>query len=192
VLERWAPPGGWIVAALALVTLSAAAGVILPMSPAGLVLQSMVGTGGAPLVPAWSAWLTWMFVCRRRRPSVWRITALALLSATWLLMLALRQAQGGGALGETILGLLDAGFGRSGGLAIVSIAAAAAAVSLVGLERILRWLAPLAALRVPPSVFGIALPQRSRLRLRAPAAQEPVILGPPSLPPIRSTASARP
>ena len=106
-------------------------------------------------MPAWSAWLTWM-LARRRRPSVWRVTALAALSATWLLMLALRQAQGGGALGETILGLLDAGFGRSGGLAIVSIAAAAATVSLVGLERILGWLAPLAALRVPPSAFHVA------------------------------------
>ena len=59
-LARWAPPGGWLVAALALVTLSAAAGVVLPMSPAGLVLQSAVGTAGAPLVPAWSGWLTWL------------------------------------------------------------------------------------------------------------------------------------
>ncbi|MDQ6671691.1 MAG: hypothetical protein M3069_13265, partial [Chloroflexota bacterium] len=55
--ERWAPPGGWIVAALALITLSAVAGVILPISPAGLMLQAMVGTAGAPLVPAWSGWL---------------------------------------------------------------------------------------------------------------------------------------
>jgi DNA segregation ATPase FtsK/SpoIIIE, S-DNA-T family len=175
------------VAALALVTLSAAAGVILPMSPAGLVLQAMVGTAGAPLVPAWAAWLTWM-LARRRRPSIWRVTALAALSATWLLTLALRQALGGGALGETILGLLDAGFGRSGGLAVVSIAAAAATVSLVGLERILGWLAPLAALRVPPSAFRVPLPQRSRLRLRTPSADEPVILGPPSLLSVRSSA----
>jgi DNA segregation ATPase FtsK/SpoIIIE, S-DNA-T family len=189
-LARWAPPGGWIVAALALVTLSAAAGVVLPMSPAGLVLQSAVGTAGAPLVPAWSGWLTWI-LARGRRPSVWRVTALAVLSATWWLMLALRQPQGGGALGETILVLLDAGFGRSGGLAVVSIAAAAATVSLVGLERILRWLAPLAALRVPPSVLHVALPQRSRLRLRAPGPDEPVILGPPTFPPVRSSEYAR-
>ncbi|HLZ29565.1 MAG TPA: DNA translocase FtsK [Chloroflexota bacterium] len=184
VVERWAPPGGWIVAAMALATLSAAAGVILPMSPAGLLLQSAVGTAGAPLVPAWSGWLTWM-LARRRRPSVWRATALATLSATWLLMLALRQPQGGGASGETILGLLDAGFGRGGGLAIVSIAASTATVSLVGLERILGWLAPLAALRLPPSGFHIPLTRHTRLRLRAPAPNEPVILGPPSLPATR-------
>src|SRR5260370_39974636 len=60
VFERWAPPGGWIVAALALVTLSAAAGVILPVSPAGLILQALVGTAGAALVPAWAGLLTWM------------------------------------------------------------------------------------------------------------------------------------
>ena len=54
-LERWAPPGGWIVAALLLFTLSTVAGVVFPVSPAGLLLQSLVGVAGAPLVPAWGA-----------------------------------------------------------------------------------------------------------------------------------------
>src|SRR5205807_1227209 len=120
------------------------------------------------------------------RASIRRVTALAVLSATWLLVLALRQEQGGGNAGETILGLLDAGFGRTSGLALVSIAAAAAAVSLVGLERILGWLAPLAALRVPPSVFRARFPHRPRPRPRTPGLDEPVILGPPTLPSGRS------
>src|SRR5207249_4996796 len=101
-------------------TLSAVGGVILPASPAGLVLQSAVGAGGAPLVAAWSAWLTWTLF-RRRRPRAWRVAACAVLSATWLLALALRQPQGGGIVGEVILGALDGAFGRSSGLAIVSI-----------------------------------------------------------------------
>ena len=141
--ERWAPPGGWIVAALVLFTLSTSAGVIFPMSPAGLLLQSLVGSLGAPLVPAWCGWIAWLLI-RRRRPSAWRAASLLALSATWLVALALRQPQGGGLLGETLLSLLDAGFGRSGGLAIVSIAAAASLVNVVGLERILDWAATLA------------------------------------------------
>jgi S-DNA-T family DNA segregation ATPase FtsK/SpoIIIE len=183
-LERWAPPGGWMVGALALVTLSAAAGVILPASPAGILLQSGVGLGGAPLVPAWTGWMTWS-LARRRRPSGQRAAALGVLSATWLLALALRQPEGGGTLGETLLNLLDAGFGRNGGLALVSVAAAASAVSLVGLERILGWVAltaahmPRSALRVPP---------RPRFSRRSSMALgEPVILGPPSLPEVQSS-----
>jgi S-DNA-T family DNA segregation ATPase FtsK/SpoIIIE len=185
-LDRWAPPGGWIVAALALLTLSAAAGVILPASPAGILLQAVVGLGGAPLVPAWTGWLTWA-LARRRRPSGQRATALAVLSATWLLALALRQPEGGGTLGETLLGLVDAGFGRNGGLALLSVAASAAAVSLVGLERILTLVA-LAALHFPRSALHV--PQRPRLPRRSSVALgEPVILGPPSLPEV---STARP
>lgn len=199
LFERWAPPGGWIVAALALLTLSAVAGVILPISPAGLMLQAMVGTGGAPLVPAWTGWLTWMLL-RSRRPPVWRVIALAVLSATLLLTLALRQLQGGGALGETILNLLDAGFGRSGGLAVASIAAAAAVVSLVGLERILGWLSPLAAaLRVAASALHVRLPQPGQLLPHppssdkpAPASDEPIILGPSSVQSPPPSTPARP
>src|SRR5206468_11026157 len=85
------------------------------------------------------AWTTWL-LARRERPNVWRASALVVLSATWLLGLTLRQAQGGGLIGETLLEWLDAGFGRSGGLALVSIAAAAAIVNLLGLERVLLWL----------------------------------------------------
>src|SRR5260370_14914191 len=182
-LERWAPPGGWIVGALALVTLSAAAGVILPASPAGILLQSAVGLGGAPLVPAWTGWMTWA-LARRRRPSGQRAIALGVLSATWLLALALRQPEGGGTLGETLLNLLDAGFGRNSGLALVSVAAAASAVSLVGLERILGWVA-LAAGRLPRSALRV--PQRPRFSRRSSTALgEPVILGPPSLPEVLS------
>jgi DNA segregation ATPase FtsK/SpoIIIE, S-DNA-T family len=186
-LERWAPPGGWIVAALVLLTLSAGAGVLLPMSPAGLVLQSGVGLIGAPLVPAWTGWLAWT-LARRRRPSPWRVLACATLSLTWLLALALRQPEGGGALGETILSLLDAGFGHSGGLALASIAAAAATVGLVGLDRMLGWLAhlaPLIALYVRQSPLHVPALRRPRPRPAVAAPSElggPVIFGPSSHP----------
>src|SRR5205823_12687276 len=135
---RWAPPGGWILAALVLVTLSTAAGVAFPLSPAGIALQTLVGTSGAPLVPAWSGWSSWL-LARRERPPLPRVAALLVLSATWLLALALRQPLAGGIAGDTLLDLLDAGFGRRAGLALVSIATAAAVVNLVGLERILAW-----------------------------------------------------
>src|SRR5438132_14269538 len=82
-IERWAPPGGWILAALVLITLSTVAGVIFPMSPAGIALQTLVGALGAPLVPAWSAWTTWQ-LARRERPNAWRVSALVVLSPTWL------------------------------------------------------------------------------------------------------------
>jgi S-DNA-T family DNA segregation ATPase FtsK/SpoIIIE len=166
-----------------LLTLSAAAGVVFPMSPAGIVLQTAVGMGGAPLVPAWTAWLTWLLV-RRHRPSAWRIAALGALTLTWLLTLALRQPQGGGALGETILGLLDTGFGRNSSLALVSLAASASVVNLVGLERILGWVAavrlPHYALRVPrsPRVRAMRLPMGES----SSSSSEPVILGPRPLP----------
>jgi S-DNA-T family DNA segregation ATPase FtsK/SpoIIIE len=187
-LERWAPPGGWILAALALLTLSTAAGVIFPLSPAGILLQTLVGALGAPLVPAWSSWSTWL-LARRERPRPLRVVALAMLSATWLLALALRQPLGGGIAGDTLLRLLDAGFGRSAGLALVSIAAAASVVNLVGLERILiasgRLLSLAAALRGHP--LWVARPA---LRVRAARtaiphispreSTEPVILGPPA------------
>jgi len=85
-------------------------------------------------------------------------------------------------LGETILSLLDAGFGRSAGLALVSVAAAAATVGLVGPERTVNYLGRLAALlvfRLRPSAFHVPRLHRPRLRLAAaaPAANEPVILG---------------
>ena len=183
LVDRWAPPGGWIAAAFVLLTLSAAAGVVFPLSPAGIALQSLVGTGGAPLVPAWTGWLTWLLV-RRQRPSAWRVVALVTLTLTWLLTLALRQPQGGGAIGETILSLLDAGFGRTSGLALVSVAASASVVNLVGIERILGWVAavrlPHYALRVPRGALRSA---RARgVHLPTGAASEPVILGPRPLP----------
>lgn len=164
-----------------LLTLSTSAGVILPFSPAGLLLQSLVGLAGAPLVPAWSGWLAWMLV-RRRRPRTWRLVSVGVISATWLLALALRQPQGGGRVGETMLDLLDAGFGRRGGLALVSIATAAAIVDLVGLERILVWVARLGALRIPRAAFPV---RRSPPLRPAPTTLatpgDPVILGPQPL-----------
>src|SRR5207244_8566279 len=135
--------------------------------------------GGAPLVPAWPGLLTWLLV-RRQRPSPWRVAALATLTLTWLLTLALRQPQGGGALGETILGLLDAGFGRNSGLALVSVAASASVVNLIGLERIMGWVA---AVRLPH--YALRVPRSPRVRtMRLPmggsssSSAEPVILGP--------------
>jgi S-DNA-T family DNA segregation ATPase FtsK/SpoIIIE len=170
-----------------LLTLSTAAGVILPFSPAGLLLQSLVGLAGAPLVPAWSGWLAWM-LARRRRPHAWRLVSVGVISATWLLALALRQPHSGGRVGETMLDLLDAGFGRQGGLALVSIAASAAIVNLIGLERILVWVARLAALRVPRAAFPV---RRTPAMRPPPAALEtpgdPVILGPSTvIPPVRA------
>ena len=80
MLERWAPPGGWILAALVLLALSTAAGVVFPLSPAGIVLQALVGTLGAPLVPAWAAWSAWL-LGRRERPRLLRVAALLVLVA---------------------------------------------------------------------------------------------------------------
>ncbi len=179
-MERWAPPGGWILAALVLLTLSTAAGVIFPLSPAGILLQMLVGTLGAPLVPAWSGWATWM-LARRTPPPGWRLAALVVLSATWLVALALRQPQAGGVVGEKLLELLDAGFGRSAGLALVSIGASAAVVGLVGIERVLAWAAygfrvARLALRVRPRVWAGSA---SAFRVRRQSQKEPIILGPP-------------
>jgi hypothetical protein len=207
-LERWAPPGGWIVAALVLCTLSALAGLIFPLSPAGWLLATVVGGLGAPLVPLWTIWIAWLLV-RGGRPSPWRVLALATLSVTWLLALALREPDGGGFVGEKLLEGLDAGFGRRAGLALASVAAAAALVNLVGLERMLTWLSPLGDVdwqRLPrqlgqrirvPSEFSIPGLSPRRRRSRPPgtniefedweanrmggASGEPVILGPSSL-----------
>jgi S-DNA-T family DNA segregation ATPase FtsK/SpoIIIE len=186
VFERWAPPGGWILAALVLLTLSTAAGVIFPLSPAGLVLQTLVGSLGAPLVPAWAAWLAWL-LARRWRPSLLRGLSLLALSATWLLALALRDPQGGGLFGETLLSLLDRGFGHGGGLAIVSIAAAAAVVNVVGLDRILVGVGVAARLgrsawqhrpRALPTRVAAIRVRRPRLDAAAATEAVPVILGP--------------
>ncbi|HEY2594663.1 MAG TPA: DNA translocase FtsK [Chloroflexota bacterium] len=175
-----------MLAALVLVALSTAAGVVFPLSPAGIVLQTSVGTLGAPLVPAWAAGAAWC-LARGRRPSYLRIAALAVLSLTWLLALALRAPQAGGVTGETLLGLLDSGFGRRAGLALVSILGAAALVNLVGLDRILTWSqhgyrAAAAAWRAGARAL------RGRQALRAPrrasavpAGGEPVIFGPAAL-----------
>src|SRR5207248_590099 len=87
---------------------------------------------------------------------------------------------------ETMLSLLDAGFGRNSGLAIVSVAASASVVNLVGLERILGWVA---AVRLPH--YALSVPRTARIRaMRLPmsdfssssSSSEPVILGPRSLP----------
>src|SRR5262249_15773650 len=157
------------------------------MSPAGITLQTLVGLLGAPLVPAWSAWTTWL-LARRERVSFWRVSSLLALSATWLVALTLREAQGGGLVGEKLLEWLDAGFGRSGGLALVSIAAAAAIVNLLGLERIMRWLAVgwhalhafWRASRGPLRAQAMRVRRGHQLRRSAAAGDGPVILGPPS------------
>jgi DNA segregation ATPase FtsK/SpoIIIE, S-DNA-T family len=185
-IQRWAPPGGWILAALGLLTLSTAAGVIFPFSPAGIVLQTLVGSLGAPLVPAWAGWATWL-LGRRERPNRWRVLALAVLSATWLVALELRQPQGGGMVGNWLLQLLDAGFGRNAGLAFVSIGASAALVNLIGLERILTglavgWHVLAPRIHVPRSALRVARPRRAAAPLSAPTGTEPVILGPRSSP----------
>jgi S-DNA-T family DNA segregation ATPase FtsK/SpoIIIE len=196
LLERWAPPGGWLLAALVLFTLATVAGVIFPLSPAGIALQSLVGTLGAPLVPAWSGWASWL-LARRKRPPAWRVAALSILTLTWLLALALRQPQAGGSIGDKLLELLDMGFGRTAGLALVSIASSAAVVSLIGMDRILGLAAQLfARLRVARSALRVgASPRRfprPSLGRESAARDEPVILGPASPPVLDAPASDRP
>ena len=120
------------------------------------------------------------------------MAALAILSLTWALMLALREPNGGGLLGETLLDALDAAFGHTAGLAFVSILAALAVVSLIGRERLTRWLAALGAwveqLRDRRPAAAIKMPRG--LRVVVPgitpeadtlAPREPLILGPRSL-----------
>ena len=194
-MDRWAPPGGWLLAALILLTLSTAAGVIFPLSPAGIALQISVGSLGAPLVPAWSAWLTWL-LARHQRPTVLRVLSLLILSATWLLALALREPQAGGLLGDQLLAWLYAGFGHAAGLALVSVASAASVVYLVGLDRILTalgyaWRFAQTAWGARPSALRAAVVRVPRVRhgtLTAPEEIEPVILGPssPSVEPSRA------
>ncbi len=135
-----------------------------------MALQTLVGTLGAPLVPAWAAWSTWLLV-RRQPPSVLRVAALLALSATWLLALALRQLQAGGLAGDKLLDLLDAGFGRRAGLALVSIVAAAALVNLVGLDRILGW--------VGVAYRGLAAAWKSRRRMQVVRAVQTRLGGTP-------------
>ncbi|MDQ3810871.1 MAG: DNA translocase FtsK, partial [Chloroflexota bacterium] len=167
---------------LGLLALSAAAGVIFPTSPAGLLLDWAVGGGGA-LVVAWASGLTWL-VIRQSMPPLTTLAAVAILSLTWLLALALRAPNGGGALGEALLALLDGAVGRAAGLALVSMAAAMAVVGLVGPRRILRWLSHIGAfvgqLTAHPRRSAIRIPPQARLRLAAEDANqdEPVIIGP--------------
>lgn len=165
-----------------LVTLSTAAGVIFPLSPAGIALQISVGALGAPLVPAWGGWVSWLFV-RRERPPILRVLSLLVLTVTWLLALALRQADGGGFVGDRMLELLNAGFGHTAGLALVSVATAAALVYLIGLERILTALGhatrySFAAWRARPRGAIRVTRRRPGGTLTSPEAVEPVILGP--------------
>jgi S-DNA-T family DNA segregation ATPase FtsK/SpoIIIE len=188
-LRSWAPPGGWIVASLGLIAVSATAGVVLPESPAGLLLAAAVGGAGFVVV-AWTAWLTWQLARKRRAPLV-RTAALAVLSLTWVLALALREPGGGGAFGETLLDALDAALGHTAGLAFVSIVAAIALVSLVGRDRIEHGLAALGAfveqVREPRRASALRMPRG--LRVVVPGVtppddekpREPVILGPRSL-----------
>ncbi len=142
----------------------------------------MVG-GAAFLVAGWLLWLTWTMALHKRAP--WqRVTAAAVLSVTFLLAITLRESNGGGIAGETLLEALDSAFGHTGGLAIVSIAAAIALVSLVGFERIIRWLAVLGAharrfTEKSRRRSAIRLPRKLPLPLiTTPKAREPVILGP--------------
>ncbi|HET6315310.1 MAG TPA: DNA translocase FtsK, partial [Chloroflexota bacterium] len=200
-LQRWAPPGGWLLAALGLLALSTAAGTVFPSSPAGMLLDAAVGHA-AFLVAGWLLWLTWAFGFHRF--ARWtRTAAAAVLSITLLLGLTLREPGGGGLAGELLLQGLDSAFGHATGLAIVSIAAAIALVTLIGFNRIMRWLAVLGSYVRPL----IARHSRPAIRVRVPGrtsptfgererdgVREPVILGPVSLeqsPPRPQTATPR-
>jgi DNA segregation ATPase FtsK/SpoIIIE, S-DNA-T family len=137
------------------------------------------------LIVAWTAWLAWLLA--RGNPISWsRTSALGVLSLTWVLVLALREPDGGGVVGEALLQGLDGAFGHTAGLALVSIVAAMAVVGLVGLEHILHWLAALG------EYVGQFTRQRQHTTFKMPRGlrvvvpgnvpteieREPVILGP--------------
>lgn len=150
-----------------------------------MLLQGAVGNA-AFLVAGWLLWLTWLLALRKPMPWL-RIGALTVLSITWLLVMTLREPEGGGQAGELLLHALDAGFGRTGGLAVVSLTAAIALVSLIGLERIVLALAVLGA--YAQRLVALTA-QRRRAAIRLPRVvplpqtgqpaheREPVILGP--------------
>ncbi len=152
------------------------------------------------LIVAWTAWLTWLLALHKPIPLT-KASALGVLSLTWLLTLALREPSGGGALGEALLTGLDAAFGHTAGLALVSILAAIALVILIGLHRILHALAMLGAYVAHftrnggPSATRIKVP-RIAVPGNLPRTQEhdegPVILGPRPLdePPAPKAAQA--
>jgi hypothetical protein len=140
----------------------------MPETPAGTTVRSSVGHAG-PLVSIWAAYLAW-FRAAKRRANWLRLGAAAVISITLLLALELREPNGGGSAGETLLTLLDTALGRAAGLAVVSIAAALAVVALIGRERIVLTLALAATLtrRIaaprerPPSVFHGYVRRRPR------------------------------
>jgi S-DNA-T family DNA segregation ATPase FtsK/SpoIIIE len=141
-------------------------------------------------------------IVRRKRPPALRVVSLLVLTVIWLLALALRQPQAGGFLGDRLQELLDAGFGHAAGLALVSIAGAAALVYLIGLDRILvalawtwrhgqvAWHARPHALQAA-SAIRVRRPRVGGGTLTSPAEIEPVILGPSAsaLEPVRARTS---
>jgi DNA segregation ATPase FtsK/SpoIIIE, S-DNA-T family len=173
---------------LVLLGLAATLGVLLPESPAGLALDTTVGAAG-PLVVTWSVGLVWLLV--RQKPMPWaRLAAATVLSITWLLTLALREPAGSGAAGDKLLEVLDEGFGRTAGLALVSIATALAVVVLIGLDRIVQGLVLLGAMarRMGASRQPSAIRVSGTTRIAMPTTSqpqspslEPVILGPRSI-----------
>jgi S-DNA-T family DNA segregation ATPase FtsK/SpoIIIE len=185
-LVHVAPPGGWLAASLLLVSFSSLLGVIFPLSPAGLALRYVLGAGG-PLAVGWTAWFAWLLARRHGVPGR-RMAALAILSATWLVALAMRDAAGG-VLGEALLDLLETGFGRVAGLALLSLASAVAIVVVIGVARVLALLMFLGGLgrrlaaREPQAVRtpGRAHPPPVTPPPVALEPGEPVILGPRSI-----------
>ena len=171
VLERWAPPGGWLMAALVLVTLSASRAWRLPASPAGMALQTLVGRSARRWCRPGCGWIAWRlcgggepptcasrrcWCCRRRGCSRSRCASRRA-AAWWARRCSTCSKRASGA---------------RAGLALASIAAAAALVNAVGLERI-RWLTVLGTLEVPPALAGVSRlamreVERQALRVRAP------------------------
>jgi hypothetical protein len=169
----------WLLGGLVLLTLSTALGVVLPFSPAGLLVHDALGDG-AILAPLWLGWLTWLIATGRQAPSrqTW---SLGVLSTMWLILLAVRDDPAGGGVGAAIRDLFDDAFGRSAGMVLVWAAALGAALGLVGFTRIAHVLLLL-------GLLGRRLATRTnvpRARFPAPDAPrlpsspgEPVILGP--------------
>ncbi len=114
-------------------------GLVAPGTPVGLRLRDALGAWTI-LAPVWPAWLAWLLVREGRLPPV-RLVAYLALSTSALVLGALADGRSGGNLGTSMLRLLDLGFGRIGGLAVLVCVALAGGLAALGMERLLRLLA---------------------------------------------------
>ncbi len=130
---------------------------------------------GALLAVAWPAWLVWLLARGRPLPPA-RTAAALLLSLALLVLLSVHELQSGGAVGATLLQVLDAGFGRVGGLVLLVGAALLALAVLIGLQRVragLTRLGPVVRRLAPVRVQPGAAPHRTAGPTRAQRSADP-------------------